>query len=49
MASFKKADLLAKNRSPFQNGEEFLKEAFLSHADCLFYGLSNKGVIRDIV
>ncbi|KAG8224218.1 hypothetical protein J437_LFUL002674 [Ladona fulva] len=40
-ASFKIADLLAKKKKPFQDGE-LLKEAFLACAESLFGGFPNK-------
>lgn len=40
--------MIAKNRKPFQDGE-LLKEAFLTDADCLFEGFSNKREIMSSI
>lgn len=48
IASFKISHMLAKKKKPFQDGE-LLKEAFLTGADCLFEGFSNKREIMSAI
>ncbi|XP_023232148.1 zinc finger BED domain-containing protein 5-like [Centruroides sculpturatus] len=48
IASLKISHILAKKKKPFQDGE-LLKEAFLTGADCLFEGFSNKREIMSAI
>ncbi|XP_023225070.1 zinc finger BED domain-containing protein 5-like [Centruroides sculpturatus] len=48
IASLKISHILAKKKKPFQDGE-LLKEAFLTGADCLFEGFSNKCEIMSAI
>lgn len=48
IASFKISHILAKKKKPFQDAE-LLKEAFLTGADCLFEGFSNKHEIMTAI
>jgi hypothetical protein len=48
IASLQIAHLLAKKKNAFQVGE-LLKEAFLTGADCLFEGFSNKREIMSAI
>lgn len=48
IASLKFCHMLAKKKKPFQDGE-LLKEMFLTGADCLFEGFSNKREIMSAI
>ncbi len=48
ISSLKISHILAKKKKPFKGGE-LLKEAFITGADCLFEGFSNKREIMSAI